>query len=545
MSPNFTRFEVIEAAVDAVDDGADLEGMAQEKPVGRTLYEADGMNARGMSRHRSAGGDSFNGPSEGLAALPGDEAYRHPTPSIFFNFDQLAWGTYRNRYNHHCDIGCMDTDQERLDRRDFVKAAIAIGGSSALTACMDLEERVSGYDTPAQSHDEPHFPRGTDDPGALPRQQHAWNEYLVNSSHGTFGLPQHQVILGLRYTGPVPPTKDAQTQVEDALQTLERAYQWGTRGNSESIGINNGLLFTLGYAQKYFDRSAVTVDGLVPPETVLKEIGESPSKADGFDALLLLTADFGSILLGAEEALFGDRENLNGLKVDADLRGLFEIVERRTGVVGKGMPAETLDNDDIPDDAPLSMGFRSAFADALPAEDRMTITDGPFEGGTMQLVSRLNTDLDGWYDQSHKDRVKEMFCPAHSENEVGETGERLGKESGITRTDVENIEEHAEEYEIVGHSAKTARARNEDFEQIILRRSEGVATDEAGGSAFNFSSIQRSIQDFITVRKTMNIDEYDVDVSEERHGIVGYLETISRGTFVLPPREKRALPNPA
>jgi len=40
-SPNFTRVEVIEAAVSAVDDGADLKGVAPEKPVGRTLYEAD------------------------------------------------------------------------------------------------------------------------------------------------------------------------------------------------------------------------------------------------------------------------------------------------------------------------------------------------------------------------------------------------------------------------------------------------------------------------------------------------------------------------
>ena len=38
-SPNFTRVEVIEAAVEAVEDGADLRGIAMEKPVARNLAE--------------------------------------------------------------------------------------------------------------------------------------------------------------------------------------------------------------------------------------------------------------------------------------------------------------------------------------------------------------------------------------------------------------------------------------------------------------------------------------------------------------------------
>jgi predicted dehydrogenase len=39
-SPNDTRVDVVEAAVDAVDDGADLSGIALEKPVARTVDEA-------------------------------------------------------------------------------------------------------------------------------------------------------------------------------------------------------------------------------------------------------------------------------------------------------------------------------------------------------------------------------------------------------------------------------------------------------------------------------------------------------------------------
>jgi predicted dehydrogenase len=39
-SPNFTRVDVVEAAVEAVEDGADLQGIALEKPVARNLRDA-------------------------------------------------------------------------------------------------------------------------------------------------------------------------------------------------------------------------------------------------------------------------------------------------------------------------------------------------------------------------------------------------------------------------------------------------------------------------------------------------------------------------
>jgi predicted dehydrogenase len=39
-SPNFTRVDVVDAAVDAVEDGANLRGIAMEKPVARNLREA-------------------------------------------------------------------------------------------------------------------------------------------------------------------------------------------------------------------------------------------------------------------------------------------------------------------------------------------------------------------------------------------------------------------------------------------------------------------------------------------------------------------------
>jgi hypothetical protein len=188
------------------------------------------------------------------------------------------------------------------------------------------------------------------------------------------------------------------------------------------------------------------------------------------------------------------------------------------------------------------MGFKSGFRDNLPSEDRVTIDDGPFAGGTTVASSTLRIDLDRWYDQSHEERTAEMFCPAHSSDDVGPIGEKLGGDSDITRDDVDAIEDHAEEHGRLGHSQKLARARDDDFETRILRRTEGVADTVHDGAGFQFNSVQATMQDFVETRKAMNVEEYDHDVPAENHGIVDYLETLRRGSYLAPPRSNRALP---
>ncbi|MFC5973651.1 hypothetical protein ACFPYI_20160 [Halomarina salina] len=433
----------------------------------------------------------------------------------------------------------MTSDDARgLSRRSLVKAALAIGGASALAACQEAE-RSTDEGTP----DPPEYPRGVEERSELPDRQHAWDDYLVRSVHGTVTQSQHQLLLGLSYEGSVPPTDDERTQVEDALRVLERAFQWGS-GLDTSGSVNNGLLFMLGYAPRYLDRVGVEVPTeLQRPETVLSELGEDTAMAADFDALLLLDSDYASILLAAEQALFAEQEELNGVAVDARLTGVFEVTERRTGVLGKGRPAQEIDDPNIPEDAPLSMGFRAGFDNSLPPEDTATLTEGPFAGGTTLAVSRVKTKLDDWYDQPHEQRLKEMYCPAHDTEQVGDIGDALGNHSGITEENVEDLEALAEEHGIVGHAQKVASARDENFQTQILRRSEGVATDDVDGSTFNFSSIQTDTRKFVEVRRAMDVDQYDVDVPADRHGIVDYLGTRSRSTFLVPSRADRALPS--
>jgi len=45
-SPNFTRVDVVDAAVAAIEDGAVLQGIAMEKPIARNLREADAIADR-------------------------------------------------------------------------------------------------------------------------------------------------------------------------------------------------------------------------------------------------------------------------------------------------------------------------------------------------------------------------------------------------------------------------------------------------------------------------------------------------------------------
>ena len=438
----------------------------------------------------------------------------------------------------------MPSDERRdIPRRDFVRTAVAIGGTSALSACLETERdrygEASAATDGAADDSGPTFPRG--DPDALPAGQHRWGEFLVRDAHGNTVPPQQLVAIGMNYEGSTPPTDAERESVENALETLERAFQWGTGGDA-GAPFHRGLLFMLGYAPSYFDAVGDVPEGLSTPESILEAVGGDPAHADDYDAVMILTSDVGSILLAAEEALFGELDELNGLAVESTFDGVFSKAGRHVGYVGKGLPADKLDNDDVPEDAPLSMGYKSGFRDNLPSEDRVTIDEGPMAGGTTIASSTLRIDLDRWYDQGQEERTAEMFCPAHDPDDIGDTGDKLGGDSGVTESDVENIDAHAAEYDRVGHTQKVARARDDDFEPRILRRTEGVADTVRDGAGFQFNAIQETIGDFVETLKTMNVDEYDHDVPAADHGITDYLETLRRGSYLAPPREKRALP---
>ncbi|MFB6135786.1 MAG: hypothetical protein ABEJ04_03425 [Halobacteriaceae archaeon] len=446
----------------------------------------------------------------------------------------------------------MDPSEKTIPRRDFMRAAVAIGGMSALSACMDRTQSDgdgNGGGGGPGGEGEPKFPRGPEDLSTLPEEQHKWGKYVVKDPRGSPVFPQHQVVLNFEYVGEFPPTEAEREQVESAFRTLERAYQRGTGGNRSNV-INRGLLFQFGYSPSYFQRYDESLPSSVElhcPEAVLDALGDDTGKARNYDAAMLFGSDEAEIVLSVEEMLKGNLDTINGVEVEGTFEGVFEVADRVAGFIGRGLPHEKI-NDTIPEESPLSMGFKSAFPDALPSEDKMTIEEGPFAGGTTQILSRLELDLESWYDHDHASRINAMYGPDYDEEDVGVVGDMLGGDSGITEEKVAKLEDDAREKGVVGHSQKTAQARDDDFDPVILRRGEFLQDNGDGNALMNFGAVHRGTSDFIETRKAMQrIGPEDGDqpeVDPDKDGIVNYITVVERTTFLDPPRSQRALPTP-
>jgi hypothetical protein len=272
---------------------------------------------------------------------------------------------------------------------------------------------------------------------------------------------------------------------------------------------------------------------------------------DTADIAVHLASDYGSVVLGAEESLRGERDELNGISVSGFPDSLSRV-ERRTGFIGEGLPADHQDvagipdSDPVPEESPLYMGFESGFAKSQAREDSVTIPEGPFAGGTTQQVSKIRLQLQQWYEQNDQSiREAEMFCPAHAEEGVIEgTGVNLGDSNQMTERGCPAHASEDAEAGVVGHAQKAARAR-EDDEPLILRRDFDSTDDDQ--ATVHFLSLQETIADFVTTRSLMN----GTDLAEEgavrqraNNGILQYMSVERRGNYLVPPREHRALPTP-
>jgi hypothetical protein len=247
----------------------------------------------------------------------------------------------------------MDPDREReIPRRQFVRSAVAIGGASALAACAEREQSLAETTAPGTVTAQT-YPQG--DQSVVPDGQHRWSGFLKRDAAGNTVPPQQQLVLGLDYEGSSPPTDDERQAVEDAFDTLTRAFQWGI-GTNDGATFIRGLLFLIGYAPSYFEQVDAETD-LMTAEELLERAGEDPEKTDDFDAVVVLTSDVGSVVLAAEEALYGNKDRVNGVEASGSITEAFSVAERRTGFAGRGIPADKLDNEEIPEQAPLTMGF--------------------------------------------------------------------------------------------------------------------------------------------------------------------------------------------
>jgi len=193
----------------------------------------------------------------------------------------------------------------------------------------------------------------------------------------------------------------------------------------------------------------------------------------------------------------------------------------------------------------MQFGFNSGFIGNQASEGRVAIEDGPFADGTVQMLSQLDYDLDGWYDHPIDERAQLMYRPDQTTADVGRGGNRIAQETGVERADTTPaaLADSVREHGLVGHTQKTAAARDETFESPILRRSEGNRVDEG----LNFTALQRTIDDFVRVRRAMDdpeIADGAPEMPDDHSGIVDYIDTVSRGVYLVPPRSRAALPVP-
>lgn len=386
-----------------------------------------------------------------------------------------------------------------IDRRGFMKSALAIGGASALSTVTGL------YGVPATVSAE-----GSNRISARARdnRQHAWDGFETEISEGGVSAhPKHHVTLHLNYAGEAekPPSADERTEVEEALREIERHFEW----NSE------GVLFTIGYAANYFDRfdedlpkglspkGKVPKPGLLRPEQLIDTTGvtldhEDPH-ADEAEVCLHLASNNVQNIVAVEELLWGGEAEMDGetLSFDSTFSGILETAGdgsggptefpyRRTGFSGHENISENLgedtefDPDRVPEDAELMMGFNDLYRNSIPREDNATMLEdqnlvvphppGQFAQGTIQHVSKLDIDLDRFYSENDDQARRElMFSPDHNEENTGTLGENLGNSNAPGDTPMRELNgeedkagEVPEDYEKkgkAGHAQKLARAR--------------------------------------------------------------------------------------
>lgn len=370
-----------------------------------------------------------------------------------------------------------------------------------------------GLDLPANQHD-------------VPRRQFSQRARLRRDGDGNPLQARYRrvLLLDLRRE----PSVEAGRTVERAMRTLEEAFEWGP----------DGLFHLLAWGTNYLDEHDALDRVPTDHPTVLSRTDDPDLHR--FDAALVLESDVHSRVAAAEGALFGDRDELNGTAVEYRFSDVFDRRSRRTGFLGEGLPAAHADAEGVPadaiaEDAPMFTGFRSGRLGTQASEDRVTIGDGPLEGGTTMHLSHLTLNLRRWYDRPEADRVKRMFDPETTPEDV------TGFTDQVPFADA--VEAHAGEHGVVGHHEKVARVR-EDGEPVILRRDFNTVDGDRPG--VHFLAFQRKLDDFRRTRKSMNgwyLRDDSPDITDrENNGILDVTRVRSRANFVVPPREKRAFP---
>jgi hypothetical protein len=418
-------------------------------------------------------------------------------------------------------------------RRLLLAAGTTAGAGTAAGAGLGIRAAL-GSGPPLVTD----VPLGTQ-PAGLPGRQHAWEASLSVDADGNPIPPRFSRLLFFDVPGDPAPAHAR--LLEAALRTLERAYPWQP----------SGLLFTVGWGPGYF-RDVLKATSPVPAATALSGF-ELPA-IDDYHLCLHFASDNESRLAAIEAAFTrGARLPLLPLPHPAlphpgeggrlDVSSVLRWRQSRTGFVGGGLPASRQDVNGIPGghpvpgNAPLFMGFKSGLRRNQAGEDDVTITNGPFAGGTTMHVSYLRLRLDTWYGQlSQRERVARMYAPQVTPEQA----------SGFTTdadSDPDLLGQAVTRYGVIGHAQASARARR-DGKPVILRRD--FDTTDGGLAGLHFVSLQRAIADFVGTRTVMNAAGAQLQnpsvTDTVNNGINEFIFVLRRGNYMIPPRAQRSFP---
>jgi hypothetical protein len=395
----------------------------------------------------------------------------------------------------------------------------------------------------------------------------------------------------------------AQERLETALATVERIYP----------PLPHGLFIQVAYGLPYFrERIPAHIASAYMPRSTMEGSEAQWAVVDSIrfprDAadLVLEQHDLAFHFLSDDRdhieqaiiALFEPGEHtLNGIPVgDTVLAGLLTVTTVRRGFVGHDMPrlmGERLGipgADKIPAGAMLFMGFTSTGADTVAfgnAPSFETIPgftdqtpDSYFAHGAAMHLSRTAIDLERWYAQDPRERLRRMYharsagdpedlthgsAPLPVPEEFYYSMRRL--------TSLEEAVEQLREYDaghsgVLGHGvqlhdksrlpravtsrhgdrlpAGTVYFLREDFSTVENPFS--YSTDDeilpAARAGLHFVGFGPSSQHYEQMRLLMDgVDlQQRYDLKDENVGLAAFLVTTHRQNFLLPPRAHRSLP---
>ncbi|GAA1011595.1 Tat pathway signal protein [Acrocarpospora pleiomorpha] len=346
---------------------------------------------------------------------------------------------------------------------------------------------------------------------SLPAGQHEWE---ATFGHDELGRPvpprHHRLILADLIESP---DEDAARLLESRLAVLEERHAYGP----------DGLLTTVGWGPAWWDEHTSHVGLITVPSKMSRwedPVLETPH------AIFHLASDHQDVLESAGDALFGS----------AGVGEHLKVREVRTGFVGAGLVSEALPHLNVPETAPLLLGFHSVLRGNQATEESITILSGPLAGGTTQHVSRIELDVERWHAKDRDEQAALLYAPTV-------TAAEADRFSDDAPSDYESYERTVREHGIVGHAQAAARARVDNV-PVINRRD--FATVDDGKPGTHFVSLQRELRDFNNTRAIMNAADgsgYHHSVgTRRRNGINAFFDVTHRATAGIPPRGSRAYP---